>query len=1619
MSENIDRARATLEVPFEPVQPGLTETIDPDATPDHKQALIDAGAFVKWSPEELSTLYDAYKGPGAKKKVADYLAGATLEILNNRGSLLGEFNRPDITSGRAEGLKYIPLPQSEKGKGLSNEQVLRYFTNLKQFGDPGVPTRTEAAASGALEAGGAMYGGMKGGKWGVQLGSKFLPNPLLGSVVAGTIGFIGGSIIGGLTGDTLGDLTMTQIDPEKPLTPSTESALKTWGATGSAVPFVLSPLALPTSNVTMAHLVRNLPSKSKIGPLTKADFENPFVKKYLAGKKLRLPRSVAWAEDLLIKGGKQFDEAGRIGKSGIIAAESLAVPATLGLTSLVTENWGPRREGMFVSSEIAAGLAPNLSLLKHMPSLGSALKTFYSRLQEKKANYDAGEGFDLLGRKAKVERLEIQKILGFIEEKGEDPEALLAAMEEVFLDENGKLKPQFQTKDKKGRTVTSETLSSDFVESPALTALSNQVLKNMGEMSSVRNKSFEKSMTMQTALIEELRSTGDPELIKVANQIQQSKIELLMQTRMSQALETAIEAVRTIYPDGGEEAAELLGKKLYDVVKRQKDIFRSIESDNWNNVDGRVSRQIFPRVNPDTDQIVPDSDSVVPNVVEAWDAIMAEMQGDTSGLISLMQERDFKTIDESIRAFKTQLGLSMGPSAFAEPPPAVRDFRKAYSEASGDAWRDNFDTIIGSADLETEGGVILPTQANIVKIAALVQEQRPNKFLKAYESAVNKLSGKNNVFGQPYSDEAINIERSILNPDNTAATPPSDGLLVPLLEIPRVGEIRDEIASFDTQAAVEANRRFSEFVSALDAPEGTALRSKEATIAQMRDEIEELRDSSPTNDALANGLETLLELDANRSSQAVSVGIEPQATGTTEAVIEALNQAAIGLDQQGSTGKLRKKALDARREYLADMLKKQADEDSGRVEAAAPAGPLAALLNSQKKALIAEQRLLNEAPVSEIVPLAASELIGLRKTLRRMQVYYNGPGGDDNYARLTNDLRSAARDDLMGYGDAGIAYQNAIDSSVAFNQYFKKTFGQDVIQKDSRGRPIINPELSFDKLFSGRSSAIALRLNQMEQLNEKLTEQAVALGASPELVESIDANLGTQTDLLNGAFKLLIERNTSAVEEKAALDGLTIKQRQLQNIRDWAFKMQPVIKFFPSVKKALDNIKEPQDFINQVKDEVAQLGLTLKSFEAFKQANAGRNGITSENPMEIINKIYTSPNPSEQLAMLAKNLNTLPTEEAARKVYSELGKPFPENGVVTPKQAKEGLLAVTMDYAFSLATKAEGDPKRQNFDAGTLYTVLFTKIPKAARDSQTLAAFLEAQGSLNTSQAKTMKSALERIISLQAQSASSGVDLHGIDVPAIYDLYTRIMGARLGQFAGGILPGGRSQGLVEESAGSKYLQQLTQEIPFLQEQSAFQKILLNPEKLMLGLRTPRSMEEKTSIMRVLIDFVKGTGSLKNPLVKEAATRGIGASIEEVTSEDAEVLPDPLAIREAEEASAASIRAREAAMKLKRNPPARKQAVPSDFLRPSSNELLLNRAQKILNDRQSQATPPVVPPTPQAQAAPPPNQASSSGPVDRGRYAALWPNDMVSGLVNPNRGQRTFAQGGIVSLMKGR
>jgi hypothetical protein len=66
-------------------------------------------------------------------------------------------------------------------------------------------------------------------------------------------------------------------------------------------------------------------------------------------------------------------------------------------------------------------------------------------------------------------------------------------------------------------------------------------------------------------------------------------------------------------------------------------------------------------------------------------------------------------------------------------------------------------------------------------------------------------------------------------------------------------------------------------------------------------------------------------------------------------------------------------------------------------------------------------------------------------------------------------------------------------------------------------------------------------------------------------------------------------------------------------------------------------------------------------------------------------------------------------------------------------------------------------------------------------------------------------------------------------------------------------------------------------------------------------------------------------------------------------------------------------------------------------------------------KRNQRPSPVVPPTTQASAVPSPAPApASSGPVDRTRYAALFPNDSISGMMKTTQ---QMSRGGIASLMR--
>lgn len=94
---------------------------------------------------------------------------------------------------------------------------------------------------------------------------------------------------------------------------------------------------------------------------------------------------------------------------------------------------------------------------------------------------------------------------------------------------------------------------------------------------------------------------------------------------------------------------------------------------------------------------------------------------------------------------------------------------------------------------------------------------------------------------------------------------------------------------------------------------------------------------------------------------------------------------------------------------------------------------------------------------------------------------------------------------------------------------------------------------------------------------------------------------------------------------------------------------------------------------------------------------------------------------------------------------------------------------------------------------------------------------------------------------------------------------------------------------------------------------------------------------------------------------------------------------------------------------------------TDILPEQKVDPALERARELLRQREevsANPSPPVAPPTTQASSlAPlsPMNSGARSSPQLRQQYAALFPNDPISGMLNQQ--PRTFRRGGIASLTR--
>ena len=281
--------------------------------------------------------------------------------------------------------------------------------------------------------------------------------------------------------------------------------------------------------------------------------------------------------------------------------------------------------------------------------------------------------------------------------------------------------------------------------------------------------------------------------------------------------------------------------------------------------------------------------------------------------------------------------------------------------------------------------------------------------------------------------------------------------------------------------------------------------------------------------------------------------------------------------------------------------------------------------------------------------------------------------------------------------------------------------------------------------------------------------------------------------------------------------------------------------------------------------------------------------------------------------------------------------------------ALSGLKHSILEWAMT-----KGGATSRSFSPRSMYDNLYSKIPNANSNISTMDWML-SNGVIEEKQANQLKKYLTEMVRLEVMDSQNTLGDIAEGAGPILDFYLRITGSALGTRMQGLLPGGGGSGsLIAASAGSKAMRNIFDKVPESMKMDVMFEMMENPELLAAMMRKPRNDKEKLRIAGVVGTVLEKLGFTTAPV---SATR---RAVPQILSDD-EI--EPIEVETIEESSVQVPVAQ---------PPLPTQPVAQPTTAVAS------------------AAPPVAPPPPTPVA---------SGPVDRSRFAAMFPEDrdLIQGI----------------------
>ena len=595
----------------------------------------------------------------------------------------------------------------------------------------------------------------------------------------------------------------------------------------------------------------------------------------------------------------------------------------------------------------------------------------------------------------------------------------------------------------------------------------------------------------------------------------------------------------------------------------------------------------------------------------------------------------------------------------------------------------------------------------------------------------------------------------------------------------------------------------------------------------------------------------------------------------------------------------------------------------------------------------------------DVSGITADQLAEIRsKLLRQARALAADPATSDE-ARRVGAVAEAMSDDMdiEGFGEA---YDVARAYTRAKHDFFTRTVVGDVGASKRSGAPKLPPELTFEMFIKSNPSITLSRTRQLQGMAEFADQQGLPNFLPEEVAATSEPVFTTTTNLIDSYL-----RGLKQVASKEVFDPKTQKTVTVinaQGLDQWKKDNANVLEMFPQLQEDLVDAASAQRAV-EVMQQNLKKGRAIarnqtdlaKLIDGMSPTAAVANAFNSDTPVKSFRNLFAlrrmgADNVRSRQAARTGQLRALKNARSAE---------IQEAGLDTT-EVNAAMGRAVLEHAY-LAAGGEGA-----FNPQVFYKTLFGKMPKADQSLMDVADQFNIFPEKVQTRLKFMSQQMMKVQAADAAGKLADPDFVASAGPII-DFYVGVLGSAAGSAAFKQV-GGSGPGVISASStGTRELRKFMLELPQTAKLRAIDMMFTDAALIAKLMQRPGTESGQQKLSARIVSYL-------NDKLFNASTSMSPFIVREGFEEEDRGLDSPLAEDPNVEIPALQERLRN----QQQQPP---------VLPPSNQQGALN--------------PPVQIPTPNSGPAPSPVQqqpaavqsaSQGSGPVDRARFAALFPED---------------------------